>query len=57
MAEGLHAEDFASDGTVKLEADGHLAAVGEGAVLAEEDDVENVFGGVKGDSEGKSGLR
>ena len=52
-AKRLHANHFPSDLSIELEANCHLAALGQGAVLAEQDDIEDLFNFVEGNAEGK----
>lgn len=52
-AKRLHANHFPSDLSIELEANCHLAALGKGAILAEQDDIEDLFYLVEGNTEGK----
>lgn len=52
-AECLHADDFPSDLSIELEAHCHLAALGQGAILAKQDNIEELLYFVEGNAEGK----
>ncbi len=52
-AKRLHANDFSSDISIELEANCHLAALGQGAVLAEQDHIKDLLHFFEGNAEGK----
>lgn len=52
-AEGLHAINFPPDLSIELEAHCHLAALGQRAILAKQDNIEYLFYFVEGNAEGK----
>jgi hypothetical protein len=52
-AERLHANDFSPNLSIELKANCHLAALGQWAILAKQDNIEDLFHFVEGNAEGK----